>query len=476
MMRIFSLLFVLGAALIAPVAVAQSVDRAMTDMFNDLNSAANLTKPRVYKGSRQTSIGGGSVFVRNNIVTPPPLVSVSSPSINAGCGGIDAYSGALSFISKEAMVNYLRSIAANTATYAFKVGITSICPTCAKEMENLQAITQKMNQYMMDSCSAAHAIVDGFAQQQAVNSDAANARTTTGESSDTFKASNQGPGKKSPAADMNPATRSKVVPGNLVWRALKETNTAERFGWSNDSFLEAIMSLSGTVIICTPGTPDCAKAPQGTATRDDPFIRYQPPTLTLMELVYGARGSGPVSELRCAGSHDATGCKTVSVVEESSFVGFADRIRDRLLGNSGSGSYTGGVIGALVHATGGDPDQDRGFLAGLGLYGQIIVDAAKHSEQSARAFADTYAPAGAAQVMYPLARTMLRAARDAIARSPARVGRKAALEQVNEALDQLEKDNRTIAAQSNVSQNNMLSFYKNVRTFWSGMPTNAILK
>ena len=85
------------------------VQETMNKIFGDMT---NVTKPGVFKTQRRGIITGGSFVSRSKIVDTS-LATLTIPHADGGCGGIDAFGGAFSFINADQFVQLLRSIAAN---------------------------------------------------------------------------------------------------------------------------------------------------------------------------------------------------------------------------------------------------------------------------------------------------------------------------------------------------------------------------
>ena len=88
----------------------------MDSMFGEMS---NITNPGVFETQRRGVISGGSIYVRNPMMTTS-LVNLQTPSWKAGCGGIDLFGGSFSFINADQFVQLLRTVAANAKGYAFQ--------------------------------------------------------------------------------------------------------------------------------------------------------------------------------------------------------------------------------------------------------------------------------------------------------------------------------------------------------------------
>lgn len=102
-----------------PLCAEAGIGEEMNRMFGDMT---NVSEPGVYETQRRGVIAGGSVRNRSKIMTENP-VSLTLPSVRAGCGGIDLFGGSLSFINGDQFIELLRSIASNAKGYAFQIAL-----------------------------------------------------------------------------------------------------------------------------------------------------------------------------------------------------------------------------------------------------------------------------------------------------------------------------------------------------------------
>jgi conjugative transfer pilus assembly protein TraH len=97
---------------------------------------------------------GGSARIRIPQETIAPL-SITPPSFNAGCGGIDIKLGGLSYLDFEHLVEKLQSILQAAPTFAFSMALSSLCPQCDNIVKSLEQFTDMINQLQFDSCGIA---------------------------------------------------------------------------------------------------------------------------------------------------------------------------------------------------------------------------------------------------------------------------------------------------------------------------------
>ena len=266
------LLAVFPAALFPGPSAFADIQAEMSAMFDSLGAYGNVTAPRMISGETRNVATFGGLYYR----APRRSYSVATftpPSFRAGCGGIDLYAGAFSFINKEQFVQYLRSVAANSVGLAFKMALSSLSPELAKTLEDLQKSTEALNRFNLDSCEAAQALVRGdigtamLGGQSACRSlgpflntfsDGAEARLMCAADAEA-----QSVGAAAAAdPDAGKAAPIELTDGNLMWRILGEVAGID------DSVREILMSATGTYVASPSAAPG-----------NGSDIRYVPPTI-----------------------------------------------------------------------------------------------------------------------------------------------------------------------------------------------------
>lgn len=135
------------------------------DLFDDLNrffvqigGAANVEAPEVYNGQKAGFLTGGGATTKSR-VSNTRLVTINLPSFDAGCGGIDIYTGGFSFINAKELENNLKNIASNSLGYAFLLGIETVSPQIGNTMKVLEDWQDKINALNINSCETAATLV-----------------------------------------------------------------------------------------------------------------------------------------------------------------------------------------------------------------------------------------------------------------------------------------------------------------------------
>jgi len=140
---------------------ASNMNDRLNKYLGKYGSSGNVTEGGVYQAQQAGYMTGGGVVIRNNIVNKKPI-TFSAPSLNSGCGGIDIYTGAFSYINKDEYVKFAKSIASNAGGYAFHLALESVSPMIAKNLGDMLEKAQKMNNFDINSCEIASQGVDAI--------------------------------------------------------------------------------------------------------------------------------------------------------------------------------------------------------------------------------------------------------------------------------------------------------------------------
>ncbi|MYZ52359.1 conjugal transfer protein TraH [Malikia spinosa] len=226
----------------------------MQELFDSVNAQGNVSNPAVLQGQTMNLYTGGSLFMRMP-KRSYQLATVTPPSWNAGCGGIDLFAGGFSYINKEQFVAMLRNIGSNALGYGFKLAIQNLCPTCDNVMQALQATAQAANRLNMDSCEAAKGVVNA-ALPDTWTRGKQNAAKNFGVDTNLFEnitdawtsvMNNESRANQTvnAAASARPEAKDALPTGNVVWKALKKLD-----GISDEQRM-ILMSMIGSTIFST---------------------------------------------------------------------------------------------------------------------------------------------------------------------------------------------------------------------------------
>ncbi len=222
----------------------------MSKFFDKLNSKSAVNAPEAYEGQLAGHITGGSGALRNKIVDSK-LIEVSLPSINAGCGGIDIYTGGFSFISKDELINALKSIGSNAASYAFLLSMETISPQVSNVMKQLQTWANTINSLNINSCEMAAQLVGSvWPKQEATSQHICRTMGTKEGIFSDFVAARHGCREPDLQREVS-ANIQKNHPEllienyNVAWEALKKQTLLQ----GNPSLSKLFMSLTGTIVV-----------------------------------------------------------------------------------------------------------------------------------------------------------------------------------------------------------------------------------
>ena len=285
-----------------------SVSNDLDNFFNGIGFASNTTNPAAFESQAAGFFGGGSLYARGQ-VRQYQLVQLDLPSYRAGCGGIDLYTGSLSFLSHDKLVDLGKSVMTNAGAYAVDVMLATTVPELKQVRDYLQGLEQAANHASINSCEMSQNVVGGVwpktaASQQKICKD----QGTLGKSglfSDYTQArmecSGNGFDKAIDKANADPIDQKQVVMNkNLIWSILQ----SKSFLSSDSELAEMVMSLTGTIIIDKQGkvtnVPSLAGSPD------------------LINALLGSKtGSGMAKIWRCADSGPTSQCMSVKLQEIS---------------------------------------------------------------------------------------------------------------------------------------------------------------
>lgn len=396
-------ILLLALMLVLPASVFADLQQEMDAMFGTMT---NVTTPTAHLGQRRGVITGGSIVSRNKIVETN-LVSFMPPSFSAGCGGIDLFGGSFSFINKDQFITLMRSVAANATGYAFQLAIDSMCNQCGVLMSGLQKRIQDLNQMFSNSCQLAQGIVNdatsllpASATEKMQKSEISFSKGIT----DVFGALTNTSTQGDPTQQVknNAATEMKtIIQGNLVWRALNEKGAKNWFQFGGVDLLQAMMSISGTVIVNEP-----TSAPDGHGETNP--VETLNGIIGIKELLNGS-GNGSYNQVKMyeCDTTDVDGCLNPTI-KDTTLVGLRKRVTDLLIGNS----VKPGLVYKFGTNTGDLSADEKAFMELVpGAVAAMIRNMARQDYGMARLFAEDAAPAIALELAQAMIQNLYDAAR-----------------------------------------------------------------
>lgn len=450
--------------IVALAAPQNGVERQSMDMFNAM---LNVTEPGAHMGQRRGVLSGGSIVERSRLMNES-LFQVVPPSFEAGCGGIDLFGGSFSYISAEQFESLMRSIAANATGYAFELALSAMCPTCVETMEGLQKKIQQLNQGFLNSCQLARGIVNDTADAMDVShkdktsligmargwGDVFETRSLTTGSSPVEQAASNLSNEEMAAEDLQ---------GNLVWKALKRRNAGSWFSGGDDTLLEAIMSITGSVIIGPP-----QEAPDGQG-RNFSVSALRGNLLTVRDLMQGSRMSGDAEGaetyqrnkrvlMYVCDSHSQDGCLQPRV-QEMVLRGLDGEVRSMFLGDESRGRV--GLIAKFRFGVDDLTEEEESFMELIpGTIGTGLRTLASTDIGIARVFAERAAPVVALDMVDVIMTDLLGAAEHAVALERNAYGKRA-IEQIRFAKEELAREQKSAADRYGNAQT-LLTYYRDL--------------
>lgn len=237
---------------IAPPAHAD-IGSDLRDFWERTGGGMNVSRPTAYQGQQGGFVSMGSLYLR----TKPRnsgLLNIQLPSVRAGCGGIDLFGGAFSFISKEELVLLMKGIMQNAAGFAFELALESLSPTVAENVSKLRDLIQKVNAMNINSCEAGQVLAAGLWPKldSAKNSICQTVGTMQGMFADRVASkhgcTSEGRQTNTLAAAQGPLAEQVPTNVNYAWRAIQKN----AFLSSDRQLAELFMTLTGTIITTAP--------------------------------------------------------------------------------------------------------------------------------------------------------------------------------------------------------------------------------
>ncbi len=172
------------------------------------------------------------------------------PSLNAGCGGIDAYLGSFSMISGEEIQRFVKQIMSNAMGYAFDLALQTMVPELKQAKDFLQKLANDVNSMNMSSCQAAQGIIGGLwpvtqVSQQKICQDIAGETNMFADWAASRQGCTVGGQGDKVTAKAGDAEKDQVLKNkNLIWDTLSKNGLL-----GNDRALkELVMSTVGSII------------------------------------------------------------------------------------------------------------------------------------------------------------------------------------------------------------------------------------
>lgn len=305
--------------LVVPSIGYTSLGEELQSYFSGFGSSTNSTPGGAYQGQSGGLYTGGSLYVRQPR-RDLQLVNVQIPSLAAGCGGIDAFMGGVSFVDSQQVVQMFRAIGQNAKGYLFSLSLSQISPQIMGKIQEMGAWANEHNYNNMNSCRLAMLAVDssvGMAQD-ALKSTCIRQRTgilDENYAKSSFFCQDEEKAKKAvKEAKGQEALKASAIESdvNVTWHAIQTNPILAKIDAETKYLL---MSLTGTVVLTI-----------------DPSRKQVFPSLMDEGLLEALNTGGKVKVYACEGDSSAEGC--LKVVEKEITIGrdasFTAQIREKL--------------------------------------------------------------------------------------------------------------------------------------------------
>jgi len=246
----------LGAtcALIGADTASADVSGQLNSFFTSMGGSANVTGPTAYSGQQGGYYSGGNLWVRFPAQQTFTLGNLQMPSVKAGCGGIDIFTGSFSYINSDQIVAMMKAVANGAEAFIFSLAIDAISSVIGVNIKEVSQKLQQFLQHSLNACQAGEQMAAGLAGL-------AGARDSQfckqiGNSQGVFSdwaASEQGCGTGGSQTSTLSGNKDKTIPAgpyNYTWTML-----TQKYPSFDTDFKQYLMSLVGTVIY-QPGTSD----------------------------------------------------------------------------------------------------------------------------------------------------------------------------------------------------------------------------
>ncbi|QEW34518.1 conjugal transfer protein TraH (plasmid) [Erwinia billingiae] len=253
-MKLRQLMLCAVTALVVSSPALADVQGDLNGFFGSLGYDGNVSKAQAWQGQAAGYMTGGSVYLRNP-VKQVQLISMQVPSLNAGCGGIDAYLGAFSFINGAELQRFVKQIMSNAAGYAFDLALQTMVPELKQAKDFLQKLASDVNSANMSSCQAAQGIIGGLwpvsqVSNQKICQDIAGESNLFSDWAASRQGCTVGGQGDSVTGRAGDDMKDQVLKNkNLVWDALGRNHLFD----GNRQLKELVMSIVGSIIFNKTG-------------------------------------------------------------------------------------------------------------------------------------------------------------------------------------------------------------------------------
>jgi conjugative transfer pilus assembly protein TraH len=227
---------------------------SLDGFFKSLGVSANVSSPAAFNDQAAGYYTGGGLMMRQKNRSYQPI-NISPPSFGAGCSGIDAYFGSISFMSGDALVKMIRQMGTTAGTYALQLGLKTMAPQIENLLSQLRKLALDANALMMGDCRQVQQIFAATLPKGSAFQEHACIDATKGGGEDWFGAKEacKKPEKMAAALEKKQTDSPDLMVNefNLTWHILKKL-AEQRYLTKED--MEFWLTMVGTVVNKREGT------------------------------------------------------------------------------------------------------------------------------------------------------------------------------------------------------------------------------
>lgn len=215
----------------------------LKDTFKNLH--VNTTNPGNYQDAAAGYYSGGSSVIRTKNTAFNPI-SMSAPSLNTGCGGIDAFMGSVSMITGGEIVTLVENLGSQAPIYGLHLGMKTYAPQIEQVLKDLRNMQMQLNQFGIGHCKVTQAaFAAALPRNSAMYETVCNEMAAVGGSDlgEQRKACNNNQKLKAAAVK-----KQKIDPDALIDNYNIFIKAAKAVGVPIDMY-ETLMSMTGTIIV-----------------------------------------------------------------------------------------------------------------------------------------------------------------------------------------------------------------------------------
>ena len=156
-----------SAALLVLVGIAHAPQASAAGWTDDWMNQATTYSGSHYATDQRGYYGVGGFSMRNRM-TNDYLFSISPPRVEVGCGGVDLFGGAFSYLDPEYLVEKFERIVQAAPAFAFQVAMSEFCVQCINGMNTLTSIMDQLNSMQINDCRMSKRLVTSIAEDKNV--------------------------------------------------------------------------------------------------------------------------------------------------------------------------------------------------------------------------------------------------------------------------------------------------------------------